>query len=73
MANDLGMDDRTIREALECNDRLDFADTPLYGRIYALAEAHAGKQVPRAVIPAIRLDSPKITRKLTTAWFATRG
>jgi hypothetical protein len=24
------------------------------------------------MIPSIRLDSPKITRKLTTAWFATR-
>jgi len=28
--------------------------------------------VPRAVVPKIVLKSPKITRKLTTEWFATR-
>jgi hypothetical protein len=72
MANDLGMDARAIRNALERSDRLDFDDTPLYARTYALAEAHAGKTLPRAMVPSIRLDSPKITRKLTTAWFATR-
>jgi hypothetical protein len=72
MADDLGMDARTIRKALQRSDRLDFDDTPLYARTYALADARAGKPLPRAVIPAIRLDSPKITRKLTTAWFATR-
>lgn len=26
----------------------------------------------RAMVPSIQLDSPKITRKLTTAWFDTR-
>ena len=71
MANELGMDDRAIREALERSDRLDFDDTPLYARTFALADARAGKTLPRAMIPSIRLDSPKITRKLTTAWFAT--
>jgi hypothetical protein len=72
MANDLGMDTRSIRKALERGDRLDFGDTPLYARTYALAGARAGKPLPRAVVPSIQLDSPKITRKLTTAWFATR-
>jgi len=72
MANDLGIDDRAIRDALERSDRLDFGDTQLYVRTYALAEARAGKPLPRAMIPSIRLDSPKITRKLTTAWFAQR-
>jgi hypothetical protein len=72
MADDLGMDARTIRKALQRSDRLDFDDTPLYARTHALADARAGKPLPRAMIPAIRLDSPKITRKLTTAWFATR-
>ena len=73
MANDLGMDARTIRNALEHSDRLDFDDTPLYARTFALAEARASKPLPRAMIPSIRLDSPKITRKLTTAWFAERA
>jgi hypothetical protein len=40
--------------------------------VYALAEARAGKPLPRAMIPGIKLESPKITRDLTTAWFATR-
>jgi len=37
-----------------------------------LADARAGKPLPRAMVLSIQLDSPKITRKLTTAWFATR-
>ncbi len=28
--------------------------------------------MPRAFVPNIRLESPKITRKLTTEWFAKR-
>jgi len=72
MANDLGMDARSIRKALLRSDRLGFDDTPLYARTYALADARAGKSLPRAMVPSIQLDSPKITRKLTTAWFATR-
>ncbi|HVX05326.1 MAG TPA: DUF1615 domain-containing protein [Rhodanobacteraceae bacterium] len=72
LSHALGMDARALRKALERSDRLDFDDTPLYSRIYALAAARAGKPLPRAMIPTIQLDSPKITRKLTTAWFAER-
>ena len=72
LAGELRMDERAIREALQRGNRLDFDDTTLYGRLYALAEARAGRPLPRAVIPGITLDSPKITRELTTAWFATR-
>ncbi|MDR7069248.1 hypothetical protein J2X02_002099 [Pseudoxanthomonas japonensis] len=72
LADALRMDDRAIRGALEQGNRLAFGDTDLYARVYALAEARAGTPLPRAVIPGITLESPKITRELTTAWFATR-
>ena len=62
----------SIRKALERGDRLDFDDTGLYAKVFALAEARARKPLPRAMIPGIKLESPKITRELTTAWFATR-
>ncbi len=72
LSGELEMDDRAIRKALERGDRLDFDDTTLYNRVFALAEARARKPLPRAMVPGIKLESPKITRELTTAWFATR-
>ncbi len=72
LGNQLGMDARAIRDALQRSNGLDFDRTALHARIYDLADARAGKRLPRAMLPGIELDSPKITRKLTTAWFATR-
>ena len=72
LAAKLGMNERQIRRELERSNRLDFNDTQLYARVFALGEAAAGKPLPRAVIPGITLESPKITRELTTAWFAER-
>ena len=72
LSTELGMDERAIRKALERGDRLDFDDTTLHAKVFALAEARARKPLPRAMIPGIKLESPKITRELTTAWFATR-
>ena len=40
--------------------------------MFELADTEAGLKLPRAVMPRIDLKSPKITRKLTTEWFATR-
>ncbi|MEO7916444.1 MAG: DUF1615 family protein, partial [Dokdonella sp.] len=53
-------------------DQLAFNNSDLFSRVYALAEAREGKSLPRAMTPGIKLESPKITRNLTTAWFATR-
>ena len=50
----------------------DFERTELYRRAFAAADQKSGKAVPRAVVPAIELQSAKITRRLTTAWFAER-
>ncbi|WP_339528325.1 DUF1615 domain-containing protein [Pseudomonas mucidolens] len=68
----LGMRNPSIRSQLEQGDSLDFEQTTLYQRVFALAEKAEGKPLPRAVLPGIVLKSPKITRKLTTAWFANR-
>ena len=35
-------------------------------------ERGSGGPLPRAVVPRISLESPKIARKLTTEWFANR-
>jgi hypothetical protein len=64
--------DEDIRNALARGESPDFEDTGLYRDVYALADAKAGRRLPRAVLPGIDLRSPKITRKLTTAWFANR-
>ena len=72
LTNELAMSDAAIRDALQRGDRLDFNDSALFRQVFAIAESRAGKPLPRAMIPGITLDSPKITRELTTAWFATR-
>ncbi|GAB1576584.1 DUF1615 domain-containing protein [Bordetella petrii] len=68
----LDVNEARIRPALQKGDGPDFADTELYRRVFELADRDAGKPVPRAVLPGIKLESPKITRNLTTAWFANR-
>ncbi|MBM3107987.1 DUF1615 domain-containing protein [Pseudomonas sp. V1] len=68
----LGLRNPSIRAQLEKGDSLDFEETRLYSGVYALAQGKAGKPLPRAQLPGIELKSPKITRKLTTAWFANR-
>ncbi len=72
LAGPLGLSPQRIREQLERGGQHDFERTPLYQAVFRLGEAAAGKPLPRAVVPAIDLHSPKFTRKLTTEWFATR-
>lgn len=72
LASKIEMDDRAIRQSLARSDHIEFDDNILVERIYTIAEQRAGKPLPRAMIPGITLKSPKITRNLTTAWFATR-
>jgi hypothetical protein len=68
----IGLDDRAIRRELERSDTEDFDRSPLLLKVLALAEARSGQRQPRAVLPRIVLKSPKITRRLTTEWFARR-
>ena len=72
LAARLGMSERAIRADLEQGEDAALDRTTLYQRIFALADKVEGHAVPRAVLPQIELHSPKITRKLTTAWFANR-
>ncbi|MDO7899071.1 DUF1615 domain-containing protein [Pseudomonas citrulli] len=72
LGKSLGMRNPTIRDQLELGDSLAFEDSTLYKRVFELAERAEGKPLPRAVLPGIVLKSPKITRQLTTAWFAKR-
>lgn len=72
LARRLDLDEAAIRRDLLREKQPDFVDTRLYVRVFALADAAAGKPAPRAVVPAIPLTSPKITRQITTEWFATR-
>jgi hypothetical protein len=72
LARRLGLDNDEIRRDLARGTDGDFAHTDVYRQVFALADRTSGKRVARAVVPAIPLTSPKITRKLTTDWFARR-
>jgi hypothetical protein len=72
LARRLGMTAAEIRRDLERGGEAGFERTPLHEKVFALAERAQGSALPRAVLPRIALASPKITRKLTTEWFARR-
>lgn len=68
----LGLSSREIDRDLAAEKRPSFGNSPLFQRVFALAERSAGTVLPRQRIPGIDLKSPKIQRKLTTEWFARR-
>ncbi len=72
LAQQLDLSERNIHDSLLLGESMQFEQSRLYQRVYALADAKNGSALPRATLPRIRLESPKISRKLTTAWFAKR-
>lgn len=72
LAKRLDMSNSAIRSALEKGETLAFEKTDLWQKVFAMADKNAGKTQPREMLPGIKLESPKITRNLTTAWFAQR-
>jgi hypothetical protein len=68
----LGLSEAEMLRDLKQEKSAGFAQTALYSRVMQLADQQQGRKAPREVMPDIRLQSPKITRKLTTAWFADR-
>jgi len=72
MGRSIDLDAAAIHRALEEGESIDFEKTDLYERVFARAQRVEHAKLPRAIVPQIALKSPKITRKLTTEWFATR-
>jgi len=60
---------RQIRRDLLQEKTLAFEETDTY-RAIAAAEQRAGRAPEYARLPDVALDSPKLTRPLSTAWFA---
>ena len=72
LARRIDLDNQDIRRDLLREKTPGFEQTRIYIRIFALADDASGRPVPRAILPRIPLHSPKITRQLTTEWFAGR-
>jgi hypothetical protein len=70
LAGRLGLGERQIRRDLERGTEHEFEETELYRKVFELADARG--PAARALVPDIRLQSVKISRKLTTEWFARR-
>lgn len=71
-ASKLRLSHREIRRDLLLEKTAAFGQSPLFTRTFALADITTGQPMPRQAMPQIELKSPKITRKLTTEWFARR-
>ena len=68
LAKRLHHDEAAIHAALEQGKTEEFEHSKLYQAVFALA----GRSLPRAVVPQIRLEGPKLSRNLTTEWYAHR-
>jgi len=71
LAGDLGLSAAQIEQDLKREKRHDFEQTASYRRLAQLARQR-GLVLEAARLPEIMLKSPKISRPLTTAWFAER-
>ena len=72
LSHRIDLSDEEIRRDLDLGKAQGFEHTRLYARVFGLADKLTGKPAPRAVLPQIPLRSPKITRNLTSEWFANR-
>lgn len=68
----LNLSNEDIHSALEEGKSPDFEQTSVYERVFALAERAQKRPAPRAVVPTIELSGPKLSRTLTTDWYAHR-
>ncbi len=68
----LGMSEQAIHRDLTKGEQPAFEQSTLWKNVFALADKQRGQKWARERLPGITLESPKITRNLTTAWFAQR-
>lgn len=71
-ASGLDLDARQVRRDLLLEKDFGFTGTLSYTRLTALYKTTYGEDPPFARIPEITLESVKLDRPLTTAWFARR-
>ena len=72
LASRLGLTTQAIDKDIQREKTESFSQTLLFKRVFELAQQQTGHVLPQQIMPNIQLVSPKITRKLTTAWFADR-
>jgi hypothetical protein len=72
LSDRINVDADSIHSALEQGNSADLEKTTVYKRIFALAEQMQHHPLPRALVPQIKLQGPKISRNLTTDWYAHR-
>ena len=72
LAPRLGIGESAIHASLQQAKKKEFEQTPLYQHVFSLADQSEGHPVPREAVPRIDLHGPKISRKLTTEWYADR-
>jgi hypothetical protein len=66
----LGLTDEEIRADLAREKEDNFRRTPLYARVAKAYATKTGRKAPYAMIPQIRLESPKLSKHMTTERFA---
>lgn len=71
-ARGLPLNARQVRRDLTLEKTFGFTATPTYTSLTAAYTSAFGEAPPYAHIPEIRLESVKLDRPLTTAWFAMR-
>jgi hypothetical protein len=72
LAARLKMSNGAIHSALLDGKTKGFEATPLYQRVFSMADQRSAVMLPRAMVPYIKLAGPKIRRSLTTDWYAHR-
>ncbi len=65
-----GLSDEEIRGDLLNDKQYRFRDTATYKKVAALYEKATRKPAPYAMVPQIRLESPKLSKTMTTERFA---